>query len=127
MKIALLSNPEKKNAADVAGKLIQEYAASLGVEFLLDEPLSDALKRKDLFKSDADMSRFADLLVVLGGDGTLLNSVKRIPKIGLPILGVNLGSMGFLTEFSSEQLLKIFPEIVHGRFHLDERLMLQVK
>ena len=66
-----------------------------------------------------------DLVVVLGGDGTLL-SVARTVRSGMPILGVNLGTLGFLTEIGRSELYPSLVEILGGRYRVEERTLLDV-
>ncbi|MBI1871774.1 MAG: NAD(+)/NADH kinase [Chlamydiae bacterium] len=126
MKIAILSNPQKGRVVEVVKKILQKFLKKKGVQFFLDKHLSQALRCKELYRTDEMIQKSADLLVVLGGDGTLLHAVKRIKKPDLPILGVNLGGIGFLTDFTPDDFLKAFPEILKKNFELDPRLMLQV-
>src|SRR5436190_9337638 len=74
-----------------------------------------------------DLVRDVDMIVVLGGDGTLLGMADRIGEAGLtiPILGVNFGSLGFLTEVTLPELYTALEAAVTGRAHIEERLMLQ--
>jgi NAD+ kinase len=65
--------------------------------------------------------RFA---IVLGGDGTLLGAARGLAPMGVPILGVNLGHFGFLTELESGNAFEHLPEFLAGEFKIDERLML---
>ena len=71
--------------------------------------------------------REVDIVLVLGGDGTLLGMADRIGEAGLsiPILGVNFGSLGFLTEVTLPELYPALEATVSGRAHIEERLMLQ--
>lgn len=73
-----------------------------------------------------DVSETYDLVVVLGGDGTLL-SVARTVVSGVPILGVNLGTLGFLTEVGRSELYPSLVEILAGRFTTEERALLDVE
>ena len=67
----------------------------------------------------------AEMLIVLGGDGTLL-SVARLKGIeAIPILGINVGSLGFLTETYKEEMLQVLEKVVAGEFETDKRLMLE--
>lgn len=65
-----------------------------------------------------------DLVVVLGGDGTLLAAARLVAGTGIPVLGVNLGSLGFLTEVTLDELPQALERIVAGDFRVSERMML---
>ena len=69
----------------------------------------------------------ADLLIVLGGDGTMLSGARLVERRSIPILGVNMGGLGFLTETTFEDVPKALTKIMEGEFTLDTRLMLQVE
>ena len=66
-----------------------------------------------------------DLVVVLGGDGTLLGAARKVGRYGLPILGVNLGGLGFLTEIPLKMLYKDIEKVMTGQVAIEPRLMLQ--
>ncbi|HUU60711.1 MAG TPA: NAD(+)/NADH kinase [Phycisphaerae bacterium] len=73
-----------------------------------------------------DEARSAEVCVVFGGDGTLLSAARVLSGIGTPLLGVNMGKLGFLAEFSIEDLQKHFDDVLTGRIVPDERMMLDV-
>lgn len=68
----------------------------------------------------------ADLAIVLGGDGTLLSQARVMVEVDVPILGINFGKLGFLAEFSVEDVQKHWSAIASGRTRMSERIMLQV-
>ena len=81
---------------------------------------------KDLHFSRLDKELHnADLLVCFGGDGTILHMAKTATRHGLPILGVNIGTMGFMAELESTELSQL-ARVATGDFTLDERMMLDV-
>ncbi|MBI1884544.1 MAG: NAD(+)/NADH kinase [Chlamydiae bacterium] len=127
MKIAILSNPHKIHAPRVVGKLLKKISRKKDVMIFLDRFLALSLARKDLYRTDTQLTREADILVALGGDGTLLQAVKRVSRPNLPVLGVNLGGLGFLTEFSAAEFLKGFGKILKSDFEIDERETLQIR
>jgi NAD+ kinase len=77
--------------------------------------------------SKDDLPDACDLIVVLGGDGTLIGMAGRIARAGVdvPIVGVNFGSLGFLTEVTLPELYSTLEAVLDGRAHIDRRMMLQ--
>ena len=74
---------------------------------------------------DAQLSNKADVLLVLGGDGTMLNAARLAAERSIPILGVNMGGLGFLTEVRLENLYPSLERVFANDYVLDERLMLR--
>jgi len=68
-----------------------------------------------------------DWVIVLGGDGTLLGAARKVGRYGLPILGINLGGLGFLTEIPSKMLYKNIERLIAGEIAVETRLMLQAR
>jgi len=99
-----------------------------GLEVLSDEQTARLARRPDGSSVPKDdLPRRVDLIVVLGGDGTLLGMADRIAKADadVPIMGVNFGSLGFLTEITLEDLYPALENVLDGRAHVDRRLMLR--
>ena len=65
-----------------------------------------------------------DMCVVLGGDGSILSAARRMGLHQLPVIGVNLGSLGFLAALGEKELSRVWPEICEGKFPIDEHVML---
>ena len=65
-----------------------------------------------------------DCLIVLGGDGTLLRAARRLKNKGIPILGINLGHLGYLTEGDKDSAKDIIEQVLAGRYVIEERIML---
>ncbi len=72
---------------------------------------------------DPDM----DMLTILGGDGTLLHVADQASRHGIPVVGINLGDLGFLTEVAAEEMYPALEEILAGGAHIEERMMLRAK
>ena len=72
-----------------------------------------------------DITSRADLVVVLGGDGTLISTARIIGERDIPILGVNLGSLGFLTEIALDELYPALEKCLAGDYRVSERIMLR--
>lgn len=73
-----------------------------------------------------DLSRCVEVVIVLGGDGTLLSVARLVWSSRIPILGVNLGGLGFLTEIGLEELYPVLERVLRGSFEVDERDVLSV-
>lgn len=67
----------------------------------------------------------ADCVIVLGGDGTIIQSARKIAKVDLPILGVNLGNLGFLAEIESKELLEALEQFIQELYTIESRMMVQ--
>ena len=68
-----------------------------------------------------------DLAVVVGGDGTMLHVARSLASYALPMIGINLGRLGFLTDLSADRMYEGLDELLRGEFTVDERIMLQVQ
>jgi len=68
-----------------------------------------------------------DLLVILGGDGTLLHVADQASRLGIPVVGINLGDLGFLTEVAKDERFQALTAILQGEFRIEKRMMLKVR
>lgn len=93
----------------------------------LDAEGAQILGLTDLAVSDEDLATRADMVIALGGDGTILRAAGLAARAGVPILGVNLGGFGFLAELSTADLPAALPDLIAERYELDERMMLQAE
>ncbi|MBP9718012.1 NAD(+)/NADH kinase [Candidatus Gracilibacteria bacterium] len=94
------------------------------VDIVLDETIAPLFKRTGYEKAGV-ISR-SDLVIVLGGDGTLLKTARSLNKKPPIIVGVNMGNLGFLTGFSPDGLIKALPDIFAEKYEMDERFVLRV-
>jgi NAD+ kinase len=121
-RIAIATKIGSPEAIAAAGELTQ-WLRRRGLTVALDERARNALHDEG---EAYDFEAPCDLVVVLGGDGTLM-SVARAQRHGVPILGVNLGGLGFLTEINRGELYPSMVEILAGRFATEARALLDVE
>ena len=76
---------------------------------------------------DEEFQEKADLLVVLGGDGTMISTARLLGEKEIPVLGINYGSLGYLTEFRIEEMFSALEMILAGDYEIDRRVMLEVE
>lgn len=115
-----LAHPEVPR---LAGELAAQ-ALRAGREVLLEEPLCATSAGARALPS-FEVARLCDLAVVLGGDGTLIRVVRLLDERAVPVFGVNLGSLGFLTGFAATEAVACLGEVLAGRFRTSQRLRLQ--
>jgi NAD+ kinase len=123
--IGLIAHTGKPGAAELVNQLRSEFARAK-VEVRIESETAALIGLHD-GRTIAQLGAEADLLVVLGGDGTILNVVSRLDDILKPIFGINIGSLGFLTCLNSSAYLEAVSSIVSGKFALSERVLLSVE
>jgi NAD+ kinase len=99
-----------------------------GLEVLMSQQATDALSLAGIEGITAcpedETAARTDLAVVLGGDGTMLGAARLLAPAGVPILGVNLGELGFITEVASQEVLSVMDSVLSGKCSVEERTML---
>jgi NAD+ kinase len=119
-KAAIIANYRKQACLDLASHLASGLIM-LGVE-LFEPAAAAAFNVEDIALHDFSG---VDIVFVLGGDGTLLSAGRAMSAFDVPVLGVNMGRVGFLAELEPEELLPALPLLAEGRFNLEERIMLK--
>ncbi len=124
--IGVLARADLKEAGPTVAALV-EWLSGKGARVCLDEATAAlggaSLGAGCLVASGRDMAGLVDALVVLGGDGTLLAASRLLEK-PIPVLGVNFGSLGFLTEITLDDLYPALEGVLAGRYeHEDRRLL----
>ena len=116
-KIVVMAHPDISEALQVAQK-VADFLKDRGVKTqagsILDEGLRDAVERKQF-----------DLMIVLGGDGTILRAGHLCALVDVPLLGINVGHFGFLVELKRSEWRETLPKLLAGDFRYEERMMLK--
>jgi len=113
-KLAFVVNQQKNGAAKLARELI-ELARAAGIT---------RIKSANARHLPAGFFKGSDACCVIGGDGTLLGAVREATRANIPIIGVNQGSLGYLTTFSPEEARANFIELIQGSYRLASRALL---
>ena len=124
--IGIISRPRRSNL-DVVVPPLLEWLKARGVQALYDEETAGSLPNAPKGKTRQEVADSSQLLLVLGGDGTLLAAARLAAPSGIPILPINMGSLGFLTSFTLDELYPALEDALSGRFSISERVMLFVE
>jgi len=112
-RVLILVNPEKRGAREAAESLCPWIESRVAAEAM------------DLAEGPVETE--ADLVVVLGGDGSILQAARMLAGREVPVVGINLGKLGYLAEFTAEEFCQRFDDITAGRMPISRRLMLSVR
>lgn len=122
-KVAVIPNI-KKDSSLCLTKNIVEILASAGAEVFV----SKEFEQFDIpasFVSQSDIFKHADFVVTVGGDGTILGIAEEVSEINVPVIGVNLGKLGFMTELEPDEI-SLLTNILNENYSVEKRMMLDV-
>jgi NAD+ kinase len=132
MTLGIIANTKKENVFDIITGLIKKLS-SKGLNYLLDKPLYnqrsslDAKVSKAKFAATDTLCKRSDIIISIGGDGTMLATAFHAHKFDKPVLGVNFGKLGFLVEVNINQMDQFIEEILTGNYIIDERMVIEGK
>ncbi|MFT7645592.1 MAG: NAD+ kinase [Candidatus Poriferisodalaceae bacterium] len=122
--VAFLLHPERSDAAELVRQLIVQLKA-LGHESQLNHTDAAMIGLPDLGCTDEDLAAGADLAVSVGGDGTMLRTFELAAPCKVPVLGVHVGHLGYLTEFEPDGAFAAISAALAGELVLEERMMIE--
>ncbi len=126
-RIGIIANPVKQGIAFTVEQFVNQAVAQ-GMVVCLEEDLRTACKGKDVnFRPADEIPAHCDIVVALGGDGTILRAARTVRASQIPILGVNLGRLGFLAGAAPEELEKSILRLKSGEYQVEERLGLEAE
>ena len=129
--VGIISKPRKQELIEIIPKLLA-WLLQRSLLAILDRETASSLDAAVLSSLQApvmargELVAQCDLIIVLGGDGTLLAAARHARPLNVPILAVNLGSLGFLTAVTTSELYDSLDQIINGKHQLDSRKMLQI-
>lgn len=120
--VAILSKPAKPELSKILPELL-DWFTKHNYGIVIDKETTPYMKGPDVVPRGEMAAHPLDVAVVLGGDGTLLSAARAVAKAGVPVLGVNLGSLGFLTEVPVAELYPTLEAMERGACALESRSM----
>jgi NAD+ kinase len=120
------SRVSNENVASTLIDLIS-YLQELGITVLSEEYTAAKLNLKVPAVTFMEMSGKADLVIVVGGDGSMLGAAREIALSGIPVLGINRGHLGFLTDFKPSDIRASLKEFLDGNYFTEERFLLETE
>jgi NAD+ kinase len=130
MKFAIIGNLAKPGLCDAVAPLVSALLQADG-DFLLDRHIADLMKAaghavpEKHHGTTEQCIQAGEMLIAFGGDGTILSAARHVGQRTTPILGVNLGKLGFLAEFSPEEVPRAVADLLAGNYIVEERLVLE--
>jgi len=125
-KIGIITKPGQPEGAQVASDLVS-WCRGQGVEVLVLTTLASEIGQPERGVAEEALASESELLVVIGGDGTLLAAARLLEGRPVPILAVNHGGLGFMTEVMLPELYPELEKVLDGAFTIDRRVMLDAK
>ena len=125
--IGIITKPDAETARQTLQSLC-EFLATKSCEVILDESIPDTVNSCNFDKaSRKEIGNQCDLAIVVGGDGTILNAVRSLSHTQVPLLGINVGRLGFLADISPEELETSLDEILNGSYREEQRFLLEMQ
>jgi NAD+ kinase len=123
MKIGIIANPYKEGASRTI-KELTKLISERGSSVLLEDDTSKIMGQTNGLCAK-DLAAQSDLIVVMGGDGTMLNAAHRIGPSSTPLVGVNIGTLGFLTTCAENELELLVYSLLEGNYSVTPRILLE--
>jgi len=121
-RLGIITKPGEPRAAELAAR-IAEWAANHEINLFVNDRVRD-LPAGTFSASAREIADNCDLLIALGGDGTMISTARLVSGKGTPVLGINLGTLGYLTEFAIDDAMTALETVIRGEYELDRRMML---
>jgi NAD+ kinase len=125
-KVGIILKRQDARVQSVVGDIIP-WLQSRGIQVFLDRASAAQCPSGTCVEAPEDLVKLVDLVSVFGGDGTLLYAARLVGASAIPILGINLGSLGFLTEVKLGEMHLAFEGLLQGQYELEERMQLDVE
>ncbi len=131
MKFGIIGNLAKEPLYEVVLNLSKELKKEK-IQFFVQKEIAEEIKKRfsQKIENSLDTNELienSDIIISFGGDGTILATARLVGSHEIPILGVNLGKLGFLAEIAPEEVFEFIKKICKGKYRVDERMVLEAK
>ncbi|NLM96351.1 MAG: NAD(+) kinase [Halanaerobiaceae bacterium] len=117
---------QKKEASSIAKKVI-EHLQKRNIIYYIEENSAEILNIKEKTADYKKLRTEADYIVIIGGDGTFLHTAHYFIGTKIPLLGINIGQLGFLTEIETNELEEALDNVIKGNYELEKRLIIKAE
>jgi len=126
--IGIFGNPHKKDIVKLLSLIIGQLNKN-GIKYLIDSGLKKQIESFKKIKTvrHAEIIKHSDIIFSLGGDGTFLNTARIVGRKNIPILGINLGRLGFFSEIGPGGIKNFIPELIKGRYKIKEQTIIEAE
>ena len=121
--IALVLNTDKKKAFNLANRVI-DYFKKRNISFYLEKKAATLMEYGQGYTYQ-ELKEKADIVIVIGGDGTFLHTAHYFMNSSIPILGINVGRLGFLTEIEPNDMETALEKLINGNYSIEKRMILE--
>ncbi len=122
--VGLVLNLDKKKAFKLAEEVIN-WLKTRKIDYIMEENAARAIHFSVTSGSYAELSKKVDMVILFGGDGTFLHTAHHFIGTNIPLLGINIGGLGFLTEIETDVLETTLEKIFAGNYNIDKRMLLK--
>ncbi|MCR4778945.1 MAG: NAD(+)/NADH kinase [Lachnospiraceae bacterium] len=123
-KFCIISNQDKDNGLKVAGFVAEEIEKRGGEARLLST--NEAAKAKgEGFTDLSGITGDTEGIIIIGGDGTMIQAARELVRFNLPIIGIDLGTLGYLAEVEPDDIEDALDRLFSGEYHIEERILLE--
>jgi len=127
MKFGIIANTSKEKVWEIIPRLV-EWLSQRGVDLILASDLAERTHTSGLeYVNKELLGDLCDMIITLGGDGTILSTVRCVGRSETPILGVNIGRLGFLAEITTDELFQGMENILNGDYRVERRMVLKAE
>lgn len=122
--IGIIIKPGDERLREVLGKLLP-FLHNKGSRLYFDESVRPSGLNEEPVLSRTALAQQCEAIIVIGGDGTLLNAARTVVEYNVPLIGVNIGRLGFLVDVSPDEMTTQLDAILDGHYYLEKRTLLQ--